>query len=87
MPRIAPDRSVTCPACEQPTSDQPIEATLTVCECCARSLVLLEEGARVATKEDMAGLSPSQVQELRLARPNAWRQDVRARHARIVGAK
>lgn len=87
MPRPAAGQRVTCPACGQQTSDQPIEGTLTVCESCARSLVLEEDGARLATGADLAALSPSQVQELRVRRPNAWRQDVRARHARIVAGR
>ena len=72
---------MTCPACGQQTSDQPTVAALTVCEVCARSLVLLEDGARLATAEDVRALSPGDVQALRLARPASWRADVNARRA------
>lgn len=79
---------MTCPACGQATSDQPIEAHLTVCESCARSLVLLEDGtARLAHGDDLQTLTPGQVTALRQARPMAWRNDVRARHAQIVGGR
>lgn len=82
-----------CPSCGQDTPAEPIVANLTVCQSCARSLVVAsaptdygaDVSARLAIAEDLRGLSAAQVKELRLARPAAWRNDVRARHAQIVG--
>ena len=78
---------MTCPCCADPVSDFPVNDTIGVCPSCARSLVKEGRRVRVATAEDLRGLTAGQITELRQARPAAWRNDVRARHARIVGAK
>lgn len=78
---------MTCPCCEAVVSVTPVAADVGVCPECARSVVIEGETMRVATAEDIRALTPSQVTALRQARPTAWRNDVRARHAAIVGGR
>ena len=77
-----------CPSCEAHVyPERVIVLNLTVCQGCARSLVLDDGVARFATAEDIRALTPAQITELRQARPAAWRKDVRARHSAIVGGR
>lgn len=80
---------MTCPACHHPLSKDEFRAhdRVTVCPQCARSIVKDGGSLRLATAEDLRGLAPGQITELRQARPAAWRSDVRAKHARIVGGR
>lgn len=83
----AGEMGMICPNCASPVCDFPILDTYGVCPLCARSLVKVNGEVRLATAGDIRELSPKQVKELRLARPAAWRNDVRARHAQIVGGR
>lgn len=76
-----------CPACGANAPPEPLIGTLTVCQTCVRSLVIEHGTCRVATADDLRGLTAAQVKELRLARPDTWRKDVRARHAQILAKK
>lgn len=76
-----------CPCCITTVSEFPINGTLGVCPTCARSLVKEGRKVRLATKADILALTGDQVSQLRHARPAAWRNSVRARHARIVGGR
>ena len=78
---------MTCPHCGADVPAEPIVDRLTVCQTCARCLVIEEGRCRYAGSEDIRTVSAAALQELRLRRPNAWRNDVRARHARIVGGR
>lgn len=80
---------MTCPACvgDVTPADLRIDGTIGVCPTCARSVVLDADALRTATSADLAGLTPAQITQLRQARPKAWRDDVRARHARIMGGR
>ena len=79
---------MTCPACDRDGVDAPTVEGIKVCQGCARTFLLLEDGStRLATADDMRGLAASSISALRQARPTAWRNDVRARHARIVGGR
>ena len=80
---------MTCPACDAPVAaaDLCIEDRIGVCPACARSIVLDGRAVRLATAEDIHGLTPGQITQLRHARPTAWRNDVRARHARLMGGR
>ena len=75
-----------CPACDAPVSkvDLRINETIGVCPTCARSLAKDQGQIRLARAEDVRGLTAGQISDLRQARPTAWRNDVRARHAGIV---
>ena len=72
-----------CPGCAATVTDE----ILQVCQSCARSVVREGKVLRFARAADLAGLTPGQIVELRQARPAAWRNDVRARHAQIVSTK
>ena len=75
---------LTCPCCEESIPDA---SGVFVCPMCARSLYANGRQVRTATAEDLKALSPGEITALRQARPAIWRNDVRAKHARIVGAK
>ena len=75
---------MTCPCCDESIPDA---SGVFVCPMCARSLVKQGRTVRTATAEDLRALSPGEISALRQARPASWRNDVRAKHARIVGAK
>ena len=80
---------MTCPACDSTVTnaDLRIDGTIGVCPRCARSLVNEKRTLRLATAEDIKTLMPSQITDLRHARPTAWRNDVRARHNAIIGGR
>ena len=75
-----------CPSCAATvtTGDLCVHESIGVCPSCARSIVKVKTKVRLATGEDLRGLTAGQIVELRHARPTAWRNDVRARHAAIV---
>ncbi len=86
---------MTCPGCSTDliSDDFPVDGNVGICPKCARSVVKDVEATefgglpflRFATSADLEHLSDADVQALRRARPKAWRDDVRARHAQIVG--
>ena len=80
---------MTCPQCQATITkaDFRINETIGVCQHCARSLVREKGKARFAAKDDLHGLTPGQITDLRHARPTAWRNDVRARHTAILGRR
>ena len=77
---------MTCPSCRTviAKADLRINDTIGVCPTCARSLVKDHGQIRLARAEDVRGLTAGQISDLRQARPAAWRNDVRARHAGIA---
>ena len=80
---------MTCPQCQTALEPQDFNTPggVMVCPTCARSLVRDKGQPRVARASDLVALTPGQIVELRQARPAAWRNDVRARHAGIVGGR
>ena len=80
---------MTCPNCQAALTPQDFTGPggVMVCPTCARSLVREPGQARVARAADLLVLTPGQIADLRQARPAAWRNDVRARHAQIVSTK
>ena len=80
---------VTCPSCGVALDPHVflIADRIGVCSSCARSLVREGEAVRLATGADMATLSAVEVNELRRARPSAWRQATQARLNQILASK
>lgn len=81
---------MTCPQCGAPLEPQVfiIADRVGVCPSCARSLVRDgEDGVRLATGADFAGLSAAEITELRRQRPSAWRQATQARLNQILASK
>lgn len=78
---------MTCPSCQASVSMAPVAGSVSVCPECARSVVIDGDTARLAVAADLADLTAGEITQLRQARPAAWRNDVRARHAQIVAGR
>lgn len=77
---------MTCPACSA-TFDAAIIHGLTVCQnpACVRTLVVEDGVCHVAAANDTQLLAEVDRVALRKLRPEAWRADVKARRAVIMG--
>lgn len=78
----------TCPNCTCVLPDNPVMVqNLTVCQNtdCARTVVVGDDGARLASDADVKVLSEAERSQLRKLRPAAWRENTKLRLAAIRG--
>jgi len=75
---------MTCPHCSAAIDSPTLLGALTVCQSCARTLVLDGESVRLATADDTAG---ADIAALKKLRPKAWREATLARKRAIVGGR
>lgn len=71
--------SYTCPSCETTSEPAAQIGVIAVCGSCGASLVVSEDGVRLATAADTTTLRPSDLQTLRTARGRLARPDRRQR--------
>ena len=76
-----------CPSCDADVSKVEAVSGVLTCPRCARTLVLEQGSARLATASDVMGLTESQRVALRKGRPAAWRAERAERVKAIRGRK